>query len=304
MATSLRLDPAIRGRDATKRATELAEHQFGAVARWQLLGIGLTRSRVEHWLGTGRLHPLHRGVYTLGHRRLPVEGELAAALLFAGPGAALGGITALWWLGLLDRRPYRTHVDAPGRKASVGNILIRHPREIHRAWVRELPVVPLPEALLASTKALTDDSLRLVLARAEYRHLLDLSSVAASLGEGRSGSRAVRRALAAHLPQLAACDSQLEIEFVLLCERFGLPLPEPNPRIARWRPDMLWRERRLIVELDGRDAHSTAAQLAADARREAALRDLGFTVIRYRWEQVYRRPESVAADLRRLLTGG
>lgn len=164
--------------------------------------------------------------------------------------------------------------------------------------VRGLPVVPLSQALLASTTHLRHNSLRLVLARAEFHHLLRLSSLAASLGDGRPGTRAIRAAMAAHLPQLAACESPLEIDFVLLCERFGLPLPEPNVRIGRWRPDMLWRDARLVVELDGKDAHHTPAQLLADERRAAGLRRRGFSVVRYRWEKVHFEPEAVVADLR------
>ncbi len=85
---------------------------------------------------------------------------------------------------------------------------------------------------------------------------------------------------------------------MLLCERFGLPLPEPNPRIGRYRPDMLWREARLIVELDGKEAHSSAAQRAADASRQAALEAMGFTVIRFDWAEVHSMPERVAAEVR------
>ena len=166
-----------------------------------------------------------------------------------------------------------------------------------RQWHRGLPVVPLPQALLAAATDLSHDSLRLVLARAEFHHLLHLSSLHAALGSGRPGSTALRAAMAAHLPQLAACESPLEIDFVLLCERFGVPLPEPNVRIGRWRPDMLWREARLVVELDGEGAHHTAAQLAADERRAAELRRRGFTVIRFTWNQVHFDAAAVAADL-------
>jgi very-short-patch-repair endonuclease len=65
---------------------------------------------------------------------------------------------------------------------------------------------------------------------------------------------------------------------------------------------MLWREARLIVELDGRDAHSTAAQLAADRRRQAKLEARGYTVVRSTWAQVRFEGEAVAAELRRRLT--
>lgn len=284
-----------------KRAGELAGRQFGSIARRQLLHVGFTPTRVRGWVRSGRLHPRYPGVYAWGRPGLGTEGELAAALLFAGRGAALGGITALWWQGLLERRPDLIHVDAPGRKDSRADIRIRHPVEVRRLWARDLPVVPLPQALLVATGHLGHDSLRLVLSRAEFHHRLSLPQLAAAIGPGRPGSRAVRAAMDAHLPQLARCRSPLEIDFVLLCERFRIEMPEPNPRIGRWRPDMLWRDHGLIVELDGKDAHSTPAQIAADERREAELRALGFTVVRYTWAEVHFEADAVAADLRRLL---
>ncbi len=170
----------------------------------------------------------------------------------------------------------------PGVAASRQDLEIRHPAAVPRTLHRRLPVVPLPQALLPAAAALRHDTLRLVLARAEFHNRLSLSSLQASLGSGRVGSRALRIAMDAHLPQLARCVTRLERDFVLLCERLGLPLPEPNERIGRYRPDMLWREAMLIVELDGEDAHHTPAQIAADLRarkcsRRSATRSCGST---------------------------
>ncbi len=106
----------------------------------------------------------------------------------------------------------------------------------------------------------------------------------------------------AHLPQLAACANERERDFVLLCERHGLPIPEPNTRVGRYRPDMLWPDRRLIVEIDGKRSHSTPAQLQADARRQAHLERLGYRVIRFDAERIVRKPDRVAAELRRQLS--
>lgn len=285
-------------RSGTKRARELATRQFGAIARRQLLAVGLTRSTIAHWLATHRLHPRYPGVYALGRPELGTEGQLAAGLLYAGAGAALAGLSALWWLELLARRPVLIHIDAPGKHSSRDDLRIRHPRQVKRVWRRGLPVVTLPQTLLLAAGSLSHDSLRLVLARAEFKGLLDLTALDTALGGGRDGSSAVRAAMNAHLPQLARCANGLERDFVLLCERLSLPLPEPNPRIGRYRPDMLWREARLIVELDGRAAHHTPAQLAADARRQAELERLGHLVLRFTWDDVHRRPESVAAEVR------
>ena len=125
--------------------------------------------------------------------------------------------------------------------------------------------------------------------------MLSLRDLEAGLGQGRPGVAAVRAALETHLPQLARCANGLERRYVLLCEAAGLPLPEPNARIGSYRPDMLWPELRLIVELDGSRAHSTPAQLAADAARQAALEALGFRVIRFSRAEVELDADGVVA---------
>lgn len=286
---------------ASQLAADLAQRQLGSISRSQLRGLGFSEARIRSWLGADRLFPRYPGVYAWGRLDLSAGGELGAALLYAGHGAALAGITALWWQGLLNSRPDLIHVDAPGRRASRQDISIRHPVEIRREWHRDLPVVPLPTALLTATHALGHNSLRLVLARAEFQHLLSLPSLNATLAKAGRGTKALRKAMNAHLPQLAHCTNDFERDFVLLCERFCLPLPEPNARVGRFRPDMLWREAKLIVELDGKDAHSTAAQLASDGARQIFLESLGFTIVRYSWEQVHMRPEVVAREVRQLL---
>ena len=288
----------------TKRAIELAERQFGAIARRQLLALGFSPTRVRGWVARGRLHPVHPGVYALGRPGLGTEGDLAAGLLLAGHGSAIGGISALWWMDLLNRRPALIHIDAPGYRAPRGNVAIRHPGEVERLWRGGLPVVPLHRALLASASELSHDSLRLVLARAEFHKLLSLSSLQVALGRGRPGSRAIRAAMDAHLPQLARCANRLERDFVLLCEQHRLPIPEPNERVGRYRPDMIWPDARLIVELDGKDAHSTPAQIEADRHRQFVLEELGFVVLRFTWEQVQSEQRWVAAVVRRHLGDG
>ena len=280
---------------ATGQAAETAAEQFGAISRRQLLAQGITSAQVRSWIRRGLLHCRHPGVYAWGRDELSAQGELAAALLYAGPGARLTSLTALWWQELLGRRPAPLHVDAPGRVRSIPAIVIRHPRHIPRIAHRGIPVAPLAHSLPLAALSLSHDSLRLVLARAEFRKLVSLQELDADLGRGRPGTTAVRAALAAHLPQLARCANGLERRYVLLCEGARLPLPEPNVRIGSYRPDMLWRELRLIVELDGERAHSTPAQLAADAARQTALEALGFRVVRFRRAEIELEPDGVVA---------
>ena len=100
--------------------------------------------------------------------------------------------------------------------------------------------------------------------------------------------------MAAHLPALARCASQLEIDFVLLCESHSIPIPQPNVRKGRFVPDMTWEEAKLIVELDGRDAHTSAAQLTSDARKQEWLEAQGYNVTRFTWPEVQFREKWVA----------
>ncbi len=86
---------------------------------------------IARWAGAGRLHRLHPGVYALGHRSLSIEGELVAALLHAGPGAALSHATAAWWWRLIDHRPLEIELSAPGYAVSRPGLRVYHPRRLH-----------------------------------------------------------------------------------------------------------------------------------------------------------------------------
>lgn len=302
MAESMR-PVALRGPEyASTRAGELIAQQSGPIARRQLLAVGFSSERIRSWLATGRLHPTrYRGVYAGGRPDLSEKGELVAGLLFAGHGSALAGLASLWWRGYLHGKPHPVDIDTPTRTRSYANLRIHHPGTVEREFLREIPVTPMPAALLAASRHLEHDSLRLVLARAEFDRTLSLSSLQKSLGRGIVGSAAVRAAMDAHLPQLAKCVNGPERDFVLLCEKRRLPIPEPNARIGRFRPDMLWEERRLIVELDGHRAHSTPAQLASDAKRQRWLESQGYMVLRFTHDDVRNRPDWVAARVRAAL---
>lgn len=69
------------GSDAAIAA--LAARQYGVVARRQLVALGIGRRAIAFRIERRRLHPLHRGVYAVGHALLSVEGRWMAAVLAA-----------------------------------------------------------------------------------------------------------------------------------------------------------------------------------------------------------------------------
>jgi Transcriptional regulator, AbiEi antitoxin len=95
--------PALLRRDVVHpdtRIARLAAAQRGVVTFGQLTEAGIGRGAVEHRVKRGRLHRLHRGVYAVGHRALPLLGRETAALLACGPEAVLShhSAAAVWRL--------------------------------------------------------------------------------------------------------------------------------------------------------------------------------------------------------------
>ncbi len=86
-----------------------------------------------------------------------------------------------------------------------------------------------------------------------------------------------------------------------LCRRHRLPQPEVNVRISRYEVDFLWRDKRLIVEVDGWDAHRTRSAFEEDRARDARLAVLGYEVVRFTWRQLTRDQAAVAKTIRTLL---
>lgn len=79
----------------------LVRRQHGAIARRQLLKLGLSPRQIERRITSGRLHPTWRGVYAVGRPLLGRRGRWMAAVLACGPGAMLshGSAAALWGFG-------------------------------------------------------------------------------------------------------------------------------------------------------------------------------------------------------------
>lgn len=285
--------------NAKVRLGAMAGRQWGRVSSAQIARLGVDRKVVADWKRQGYLHRILPRVYAVGHRAASYEADLAAALLYAGPGAALSHATGAHWLGLLDKPPRKIHVSTPRRCRSVPGVVVHGRREQDRIWHRGLPTTTLAQTFLdvAATESLR--RVRRVLANADYQDLLDARAVEAAAGRGRPGSTRLREALAEHLPRLARTKSQLEVAFLELCEAAGIPLPETNERVAGWEVDALFRSSQIAVELDGYGNHRSPAQVKRDRRKEMALRAAGLQPVRYSDEQLEQRTE-VIADLRRM----
>ncbi len=95
--------------------------------------------------------------------------------------------------------------------------------------------------------------------------------------------------------------SDLERDFLRLCRRHALPLPEVNVRIGGYLVDFLWRQRRFVVETDSYLYHRGKAAFQDDRSRDFELRRLGFEVIRLSEQQINEEPDRVGGTLLAIL---
>jgi very-short-patch-repair endonuclease len=271
------------------------------IADWQLIECGVSRPAISRWVVSGRLHRVYPRVYAVGHRALSLEGRLLAPVLYAGPGAALSHASAAHWWEVLPYLPDTIHVTSPRRRRSLEGVHVHRAERLERVMHRGIPVTPVARTLLDFASVAPLENVRKAVREADFLKLLDLAAIYAVTGVGRAGSARLNRALALHRPEYARTRSDLEVLFLDLCRHHRLPFPEVNVKVVKHTVDAVWRTERVVVEVDGGDGHASYAQMQRDRERELDLRRADWSVLRYSWRQVTRRPTEVAADIRAAL---
>ena len=98
--------------------------------------------------------------------------------------------------------------------------------------------------------------------------------------------------------------SDLEEEFLRFLRKHSLPMPELNVELQiasnRIEADCVWPEQRLIVELDGRDAHDSTPAFESDRARDLALAAAGWRTGRVTSRRMRHDGPALAAELRAL----
>jgi very-short-patch-repair endonuclease len=80
-----------------------------------------------------------------------------------------------------------------------------------------------------------------------------------------------------------------------LIRKAQLPFPETNVPFGRYEADFLWREERLVVEIDGYGFHGGPRSFYRDREKDLVMRDAGFDVLRLTRDHVVHEPERVLA---------
>lgn len=295
--------------DVDRLLGELAAAQHGVVGRRQLLAAGVGRRAIGARLERSALHRVHRGVYAVGHPLLSVEARWMAATLASGQASVLSHRSAAELWGIAPRSSRAIEVTCPGHVRDRAHILAHQSvlPEDERTMVEGIPVTTTPRTVLDLAAVSTRRQVERALAELEVKRLTDHLSIPDLLRRypGRRGTAVLRELLEEDAESAGVTENDFEELFVALLDAHCLPRPRFNADIAIAgqfvRADCAWRKERLIVELDGREAHGTREAFEADRERDRLLLSSGWRVMRLTWRQLQYQGGAVARDLRRTL---
>jgi very-short-patch-repair endonuclease len=213
-----------------------------------------------------------------------------AAVLACGPGAQLSHASAGQLWGMLrtkhplspaESRQSASHVTVSGNSRNRPGVVIHRSRTLDPSQVTRRLGIPV------TTPSRTLEDLRRTLPQPQF---------AAALRQAEFLGLPLN-----HRHEPDHTRSELEARFLALCRRHRLPQPGVNVRTGAHVVDFAWPDQRLIVELDGYEAHRGRSAFEADRSRDVELKLLGYDVIRFTWRQLIGQPPQVAATLRTLL---
>jgi very-short-patch-repair endonuclease len=277
---------------------DLAGRQHGVISARQLAEFGYARETISRWKREGKLHPIHRGVYAVGHEALTWEGRLLAAVLANEPAVA-SHVTAAWIHGLLRTRPGTFHLTAPSRRHRKKLVVVHFakldPDDV--VTVGGIPVTSPGRTVLDLAPDESAGGLARLMERADERGLLDRRRFEATLGRagGHRGRAKFAAALRAHSPQDAVLRSNLERRFRDLVIAAGLPRPQTNVAVEGYELDAYWEAEGFAVELDVYATHGSRRSFEADRERADDLLLAGVELIRVTDVRLAREPGETIA---------
>jgi hypothetical protein len=306
MAEVTALKPVMRHsvQSRERALAELAAQQHGRVAHRQLRAIGFSSSAIHRRVLAAQLLPVHLGVYAVGHRTRTAEAAWTGAVLAAGPGALLShrSAAAAWDLRRTSSGVVEVTVCSRSRRRLEG-VTVHQTRRFHPedvARVNEIPATSIARTLLDLAEALSPRQLIKAVEQAERLGLFDLRAIEGLLrrSSGRRGAKPLRAAIERVNGEPPRANSDWERDFLDFCEDHDIPRPELNAIVEGYEVDALWRDRKLIVELDSWGHHRGRTAFENDRRKDGVLQLAGYIVLRITWRRFEDEPEEVA----RLLT--
>lgn len=293
------------------RLQRLFENQHGVIHRRQAFAVGLTRGAIQQRLARGEWEAVLPATYRLAGCPRTWEQSVMAACPWAGPGAVVSHRAAAALHDLPGFKPGIIEITT-SRRVSARGIIVHRCRMNARidTTVRDGIPVTAPHRTIIDLCAVSapnrvERALDAVLVRGlgevgfMWRQLNRLGSV------GRRGVRQLRSMLSERTERLHHAGSDSETALHQLLRRAGIDGWRPQVEIVdkefRARPDIVFPEAGLIVEVDSWTWHADKQSRRKDVRRQNHLERLELTVLRFFREDVLHDPDYVLGEIRAAL---
>ncbi len=287
----------------TEQLTDLLAEQDGVITVRQAAAAGLSRMQCTTLVQKrGWTRPV-RGILAVPDPADPFRTSVRAALL-ACPLAAAAGITAarihrLWV-------PRQWTPDEVPELLIAGGVTHRQRRGMHlrSGLYTEQQTVVAGFAVTTVERTVYDLAVRLRLD--DLVPLVDSALAKGCRIPSKDSRRRSSMKVASGLAD-ARSESPLESRLRLILTRAGLAPEELQFRVADSsgrivaRLDMAWPRSRLGIEADGRGVHELPEALLHDRKRQNDLQELGWTILRFTWDDVVNHPAAVVAKVRKTL---
>jgi len=235
----------------------------------------------------GRLHPLYRGVYAVGHSTVSLEGRFLAAVKACGPNAVLSHFSAAALYDFIrwdDRYPEVTVLGTSKRRHP--GILTHRTNTLDRTRYKGIPVTTPARTLIDLAATFEYRALRRTVRQAQQRVTIrQIVEVLDRVGPRRGTTKLTRILATGYAPTR----SELEDAVLDLIRAGGFQHPHVNVPLRidgqRIVPDFRWPQQRLVIEADGAEWHDDRLAREDDAERQAILEAHGERVLRVTWAQ-------------------
>jgi len=295
-----------------RAVARLAAKQLGVVSLGQLRELGIGRDTVQYFVDNGYLARVHVGVYRVRAARPTYEQRLLGACLAIDDRSAASHRAAATQHDLLRYRDPPVEVTTSRRHSpDLSDVVVHRLMDLHARWVVRVDGVPttsVARTLVDLGAVASRRTVEAALDRAAGRKLVTYREVRDAMlavaRQGRRGVGTIRPLLAARVGEVIPVGT-FSARMATLLRDAGLPKPEHEYTVIDEHGgfvaavDFAYPDKRLAIEVDGYEFHSSPTAFKTRNQRDRLLADALWLVLHYSWDEVDRQSRAVGAEIRR-----
>ena len=284
----------------------------------QALSAGFTKNEIRRQLAQRKWHRTRLNAYVVSsfNDLLPPLIRQAGSVLpqlVGNPAVSHESAAALWRLAHLSHSS--THIQVTRDRRAQGrcdyeDLIVHHAKlpGSHVCTVHSIPITTVTRTIVDITR-IRGMRAGLVAAEASLNSRISGDLMSSSVAELRSTVAACRGwpqvRTARWVIDHASTLSESPLESISRAAFFKYAVPQPDQQVQLAddiRVDFLWRNADVVGESDGTSKyHMTLDAFNAEKSREQRLIDMGYTVLRWGWDDAFANPERLADRIKQAL---